>query len=52
MTKTSNTETDRMVELVTTTAKLPEKMQVLALGYAKGLADAAKLRKDTPEKSA
>lgn len=37
-------ETTRMVELLTTATKLPEQMQALALGYAKGLADAEKLR--------
>lgn len=37
-----STETTRMVELLTTATKLPEPMQ--ALGYAKGLADAEKLR--------
>lgn len=37
-------ETTRMVELLTTATKLPEPMQALALGYAKGLADAEKLR--------
>lgn len=39
----SSQETTRMVELLTTAAKLPDKMQALALGYAKGLADAEKL---------
>jgi hypothetical protein len=48
----SSQETTRMVELLTTAAKLPEKMQALALGYAKGLADAEQLRKNPPEKSA
>ena len=37
-------ETTRMVELLTTATTLPEPMQALALGYAKGLADAEKLR--------
>lgn len=39
-----STETTRMVELLTTATRLPEPMQALALGYAKGLADAEKLR--------
>lgn len=50
-----NQETTRMVELLTTAAKLPDQMQALALGYAKGLADAAQLRQTSsaaPEKSA
>lgn len=41
-------ETTRMVELLTTAAKLPTTMQALALGYAKGLADAEKLRTQPP----
>lgn len=41
-------ETTRMVELLTTAAKLPTTMQALALGYAKGLADAEKLRMQPP----
>lgn len=47
-------ETTRMVELLTTATKLPEPMQALALGYAKGLADAEKLRAQPadPKKSA
>ena len=40
-------ETTRMVELLTTAAKLPDKMQALALGYAKGLADAEKLHQQS-----
>lgn len=43
----SSQETTRMVELLTTAAKLPDKMQALALGYAKGLADAEKLHKQS-----
>lgn len=48
-----STETTRMVELLTTATKLPEPMQALALGYAKGLADAEKLRAQStdPKKS-
>lgn len=42
MTQTAQ-ETTRMVELITTVAKLPDHMQALAMGYAKGLADAAQL---------
>lgn len=47
-------ETTRMVELLTTATKLPESMQALALGYAKGLADAEKLHTQSsdPKKSA
>lgn len=52
----SSQETTRMVELLTAAAKLPDKMQALALGYAKGLSDAAQLSRDEapkdPEKSA
>ena len=40
-------EITRMVELLTTAAKLPDKMQALALGYAKGLADAEKLHQQS-----
>ena len=43
----SSQETTRMVELLTTAAKLPDKMQALALGYAKGRADAEKLHKQS-----
>ena len=43
----SSQETTRMVELLTTAAKLPDKMQALALGYAKGLADAEKLHQQS-----
>lgn len=46
----SSQETTRMVELLTTAAKLPDKMQALALGYARGLADAAQLHEDEPDK--
>lgn len=35
-------------QLLTTAAKLPDQMQALALGYAKGLADAARLHQATP----
>lgn len=49
-----STETTRMVELLTTATKLPEPMQALALGYAKGLADAENLHAESasPKKSA
>ena len=43
-------ETKRMVELLTTAAKLPDPMQAMALGYARGLADAAQLHEDEPDK--
>lgn len=55
MMQKNDVQTSRMVELLTTAAKLPDSMQALALGYAKGLADAAQLRQTssaTPEKSA
>lgn len=48
MTQKSDAQTNRMVELLTTAAKLPDQMQALALGYAKGLADAARLHQATP----
>ena len=35
-----------MVELLTTAAKLPDPMQAMALGYARGLADAAQLHEN------
>ena len=48
----SSQETTRMVEFLTTAAKLPDKMQALALGYAKGLADAEKLhQQNQPDQS-
>ena len=46
---TQPNETTRMVELLTTAAKLPDPMQALALGYAKGLADAEKLHGTDPQ---
>ena len=46
MTQKSDVQTNRMVELLTTAAKLPDQMQALALGYAKGLA--ARLHQETP----
>lgn len=55
MMQKNDVQTSRMVELLTTAAKLPDPMQALALGYAKGLADAAQLRQTSlaaPEKSA
>lgn len=48
MTQKSDVQTNRMVELLTTAAKLPDQMQALALGYAKGLADAARLHQENP----
>lgn len=42
MTQTAQ-ETTRMVELITTVAQLPDHMQALAMGYARGLADAERL---------
>ena len=47
---TDNQETKRMVELLTTAAKPPDPMQAMALGYARGLADAAQLHEDEPDK--
>ena len=40
MMQKNDVQTSRIVELLTTAAKLPDPMQALALGYAKGLADA------------
>lgn len=55
MMQKNDVQTSRMVELLTTAAKLPDPMQALALGYAKGLADAAQLHQTSsaqPGKSA
>lgn len=55
MMQKNDAQTSRMIELLTTAAKLPDPMQALALGYAKGLADAAQLHQTSPihpEKSA
>lgn len=52
---TENKETLQMVDMLTTVAKLPEPMQALAMGYAKGLADAEKLHRQeepNPKKTA
>lgn len=52
---TDNIATVQMVEMLTTVAKLPEPMQALAMGYAKGLADAEKLHQQeepNPKKTA
>lgn len=47
----NNMATTQMVEMLTTVAKLPEPMQALAMGYAKGLSDAAKLHSEDQEKN-
>ena len=50
MKQKDDVQTTRMVELLTTAAKLPDPMQAMALGYARGLADAAQLHENDPEK--
>ena len=49
MRQKDDVQTTRMVELLTTAAKLPDSLQAMALGYARGLADAAQLHEDEPD---
>ena len=49
MMQKNDVQTSRMVELLTTAAKLPDPMQALALGYAKGLALREEMSRDYNE---